>query len=243
MPRALGFFYVAYLSLILSLFSSVTFRIRALPVADELVGWLGQNLPPLKVTREGIEMGVKEPTLLSHPRWGPLLYLDPVSEFPKSPDLEKAFVMITHKHVAYRNLTSGEYRIQSLLPKTEPRKWQDLVITGNGLARNWQRLKPFFNALFFVVAFVGTYLWKLLGGFFYSLVGLLVNLFRPERLPYRSILDLAFFVLTPVTWLQVLSLIFPAWRLPLNMLTSLLITSLYLTLAILGTQPSRLQQE
>lgn len=243
LPQALGFLYLAYLSLFLSVWALFMFRLYSLPVADELTAWLAKGLPEMTFTREGVQMELKEPLLLTHPRWGPLLYLDPASDSPKTEDLEKTLVVITRTKVAYRDPATGESRIRNLTPKEGPGKWRDLTITGNVILNLWKRLKPLAASLFFIVAFVGFYLWKLLAGLLYSIVGLLFNHFRTERLPYPSLLNLTFFALTPVVWLQIFAWSFTKWPIPLNFLTAFLVTTLYLAFAVLFTQERRAQTE
>lgn len=240
LPRALGFLYLAYLSFIFAVIAGVVFRIQALPVADDLFFWLSRNLPEIKITRQGLEMAVAKPLLLIHPRWGSLLYLDPDNEFPKSEDLKKALIVVTPKNIAYRDLSTGEYRIQSIAPRLKPNKeWQDFLITGDKVDQFWRTMKPFLSVLLFLFTFAGTYLWKLLAALVYSLVGIFVNMFRTERLPYRSILELTIFTLTPVTLLQIVLMLFSNIPIPMNFFTALLITSIYITVVILGTQQLR----
>lgn len=237
--QAAGFLYLAYLSLLFSLLGLFAFRFQFVPVANDLVDWAAKSIPETTFTLEGVQMKIEEPLLLTHPRWGPLLYLDPQSDFPKPDDLGKALVIVTRTKVAYRDPRGGEVRIQELVPAERPEKWQNLVVTGERIKRVWRQMRPWTGAIFFVSLFVGIYLWKLLAGLFYSLVGLILNLFRTERLRYPSILNLSFFVLTPVSLLQILTWLFPEWPIPLNFLTALLVTSLYLTLTLLLTQRPR----
>lgn len=235
-PQSLGFLYLAYLSFLVSTGAGLLFRNNSLPAADELVDWLGRRIPEIVFTREGVRMGIKEPLLLSHPRWGALLYLDPTHEVPKSEDLEKALVVLAQKKAAYHDPNTGESRLRSLIPNQTQKEWKDLTVTGEGVLRFWRRIQPWVFLVFFGITFMGFYLWKLLAGLVYSLIALLLNRFRTERLRYPSLLNLTFFALTPVVGLQFLSWNFPRWPIPLNPITAFLITSLYLALAILWTQ-------
>lgn len=238
LPKSLGFLYPAYLSLWVSLLALIMFRLQFQPLAQDFVEWLSQNLPTLKVTQEGIVMDLQEPRLMTHPQWGAFLYLDPVNEIPKMEDLDKAFFVITKTSVAYQDPVTGGRRIRRLLPEKQQANWRDATLTGEALSRFWRISKPFVSSIFFVILFIGIYLWKLAAGFFYSLIGLIINLFRMERLSYAAVLQLSFFALTPLTLLQVWLGTFPLVWFPLNFFTGALITSLYLALAILGTQQS-----
>lgn len=238
LPKSLGFLYPAYLGLWVSLLALIMFRLQFQPLAEDFVKWLSQNLPTLKITQEGIVMDLEGPRLLTHPQWGPLFYLDPVNETPKTEDLDKALFVITKTSIAYQDPVSGERGIRRILQEKRQADWRDATLTGESLSRFWRTAKPFVSSIFFVILFIGIYLWKLAAGFFYSLIGLIINLFRMERLSYGAVLQLSFFALTPLTLLQVLVGTFPLAWFPLNFFTAALITSLYLALAILGTQQS-----
>jgi len=236
LPKGLGFLYPAYLSFWVALLALIMFRLQFQPLAEDFVGWLSQNLPTLKVTQEGIVMDLQAPRLLTHPQWGPLFYLDPLNDLPKMEDLDKALFVVTKTSIAYQDPGSGERRIRQLPKGKQRANWRDATITGETLSRFWRASKPFVSSIFFVILFVGIYFWKLAAGFFYSLLGLIINLFRMERLSYGAVLHVSFFALTPVTLLQVWLGTFPLGWFPLNFFTAALITSLYLALAILGTQ-------
>lgn len=236
-PVASGFLYLAYLSLLLSVYGLLIFRIQFLPLADDLVIWAKENLPEMVLTRQGIQMKLSEPRLLTHPKWGALIYLDPARDFPEPADIEKAYLVVTRTQVGYRDPSTGQLRIQDLLPKTAAKGWRDATLTGNTVGLIWRKLAPWLSAIIFVSSFVGVYLWKLTAALGYSLAGLLLNRFRSVRLGYASILKLSLFAITPVTLLQTLAWQFPDWPIPLNFLTSFVVTTLYLALAILVTQP------
>ena len=233
---ASGFFYVGYLSLILTFTVLLAYRIYFFPSADQFMKWLGGNLPPLTVTRQGVQMELKQPLLLTHPQWGPLVYFDPVSEAPKPEDLEKALVIVTRTTLSYRDPRSGETRIQRLIPEPRKGEWRDMVLTGDRLLFLWSRTRPLVGITVVLGFFIASCLWKLLVGLLYSLVGLLFNRFRREPLTYSAVLNVAFFALTPVTLLQGVGWLVPAFVLPFGFLISLVLTAAYLAFGILATQ-------
>jgi hypothetical protein len=238
-PRGLGFLYIAYLSLLLSTATAFLVRVQVLPVADEVVTWLGESLPQMVFTREGVRMEIKQPLLLNHPRWGPIFYFAPEDSFPEQGDLGKAAILVTRTHAAYRDPRKNQYRIQSLVPAPAQANWRDIAVSGPGVTLFWERLRPFLGGIIFLTTFVVLYLWKLLAGIFYSLIGLLLNLFRSERLPYGFILNLSFFALSPFALLQGISWLVPGFQIPRNVFLALAVTSLYLALGILATQKRR----
>lgn len=214
----------------------VVFRVRFLPVADEFAGWMKTTMPQMTFSREGVQMSNPEPRVLSHPQLGPVFYLDPTKDLPETADYDKAILIITRTKLAYRDPQSQEFRIQDLTSKTDRPGQPSLTLTGDSISLFWRKLSPWLSLATAVVTFISFYVWKLLAALFYSLLGLLLNLFRSERLRYGVVLNLTFFALTPVILLQSLQLIFPAWPVPLNWITGFLVTALYLALALLATQ-------
>ena len=235
-PLAVGFYFLAYLSLLFSIWALILFRIHTLPLIDDFAGWLGISLPKITVTEEGLQLEKKEPVLLTHPRFGAIAYIDPTSDTPKPEDLEKAFVILTRTKVIYRNPETGEVRMQNLISARRRQHWGDAVVTGDKVVGFWNRTKPFALAIFFFIVFTGTYVWKLLAGLAYSLVGLIFNRFRKDRLSYGKVLSATFFSLAPVSVLEWFAWQFPRLHLPVNPFVSIAVTLVYLGLALLCTQ-------
>lgn len=235
-PVSRGFLYLGYLSFLLALYGMILFRIQWMPAANEFVGWLKQNLPEMTLTRQGLEMKIAEPRLLTHSRWGALIYLDPVKDSPDPADLEKAAVVITRTKIGYRDPSTEELRIQNIVRQGNAANWRDATFTQETITQLWRRLSPWLAAIFFLTSFVGLYLWKLTAALLYSLIGILLNLFRKAKLRYASILNVSFYALTPLALLQALVWLFPNFPLPVNLLTSLALTALYLAFAILAAQ-------
>ena len=230
-----GFSYLGYLSAIFALSSLVMFAAISIPVADELAKWFASNLPEMTFTRQGVQMGINQPVLLSHPRWGPILYLDPANDSPQPQDMNQALLVIARTQVAYQNPSGGGYRLQKITPPPNQKEWHDLRINNGILNMFWTRVRPFLYPLSFVVAFLAAFFWKLAAGLFYSLIGLILNRFRNQKLNYGAILNLSILALTPVALLQIAGFTTPL-HVPTNFGVTLVVTTLYLTLGILGTR-------
>ena len=238
-PSGQGFFYLAYLSFFAALLSIHVLQSQFLPAASNFIGWLGKNLPEMTLTSQGMRMKIDKPLLLSHPEWGPVLYLEPTKDIPEPADLQKAFLVLTRTKVGFGGGPGGgKYQIQDLVSKKNQASAAELPINEETIQRGWSRVVPVLKPILFVLFFAGIYLWKMMAGFFYSLIGLLFNLFRIEKLSYSAVLNTTFFALTPVTFLQMLAVEIPKWPLPANLLTALTVTTIYLGYAILGTQQS-----
>lgn len=234
-PLKRGFLFLFYLSLLFSVWASVLFYRRSLPSIDEFIGWLGANLPQINLTKQGLELQTKEPVLLTHPRFGPLIYIDPTIDTPHKEQVDKAPVVLTHTKAVYHNTNTGEIRMQSLVP-TDTRKWKPAVITGEKVLKVWRRVRPLISIIFFGIVSTATFFWKLLAALGYSLVSLILNLLRKQRLNYKQIFNATIFALAPPSVLQWISWQFPALQLATHFFIIFPVTVLYLGIAILATQ-------
>ena len=230
-----GFLYLGYLSLLFSLWAFVLFSRFSVPAMGEFVSWLGKNLPKMILTPQGMQLEPNEPKLLTHPKYGAILYLNPTIDSPTTEDFSKALVIFTRTKAAYHNPRTGEVRMQSLV-SAEGAQRKKIEITGDKLIRFWGRSKPWLGVVFFFSMFVGTYLWKLVAVLIYSLAGLVVNLFRRNRLSYGRLLQLTIFALTPMSLFQWFSWQFPAFHLHAGFLISFLVTTVYLGFILFATQ-------
>ena len=99
------------------------------------------------------------------------------------------------------------------------------------------RVWPRYLALLVFILFFGIfYLWNLMLGLVLSVVAMLLNTFRKERLPYPFLLNIAFFSLAALTLLECLQWFYPTAMLPLLGVAGILLTLFYLGVGILGTQ-------
>ena len=239
---AFGFLYVGYLSFLLSLWAFILFSRYSVPALGEFASWLGGNLPKMILTSQGMQLEPNEPKLLTHPKYGAVLYLNPNIETPQAEDFSKALVILTRTKVAYHNPRTGEVRMQSLIPAASSQR-KEIEITGNQLIRMWNRAKPLVAVAFFFSVFAGTYLWKLVAALIYSSAGLLINLFRRKRLNYSRILQMSIFALTPMSLFQWFSWQFAALHLQTGFLISFLVTGVYLAFILLATQEKPAENE
>lgn len=233
-----GFLYLFYLSLLFGAGATFAFAARAVPPAGEFMRWLGDSLPDLKFTPQGLETPATQPFSLTHPRWGRILTIDTTRETVDIEEAKNSYIYLTKKKVYAAGGRQDEFRILDLTPQTEQAlaNWRDFTLTGSFLMTAFQRILPFSFPFVFGGAFVLFFMWKLLAALFYSLLAMLINLFRKARLSYTRLLNLSFFAMSAVIGLQWISAMFPAFPVRLNFLWSLLITALYLGFGILGTQ-------
>jgi len=235
-----GLAYLVYLSSLYAAAIAIALLAFWLPAADRFVDWLAPNLPEVKLTDHGAVMDAPQPFVLTHPTLGTLLAIDTRVETPSADDLRGAPVFfVSRTQVVVSEGREGQRRVYDLVPQTpEARaRWEGLVVNGASVKRIYGRLRLLAAPLAFVACLVFFFVWKLLAALAYSLLGLVLNMLRRERLPYASILTLACFAMTAVILLQTLAAFGALGSFRVSYLTAWLVTGAYLALAMLLPGP------
>ncbi len=235
-----GLAYLVYLSSLYSAAIAIALLAFWLPAADRFVDWLAPNLPEVKLTDHGAVMDAPQPFVLTHPVLGTLLVIDTRVETPSADDLRGAPVFfVSRTHVVVSEGREGQQRVYDLVPQTpEARaRWEGLAVNGASVKKMYGRVRLLAAPLAFVACLVFFFVWKLLAALAYTLLGLVLNLFRRERLPYASILTLACFAMTAVIVLQTLAAFGAFGSFRLSYLAAWLVTGAYLALAMLLPGP------
>ncbi|MFA5159346.1 MAG: DUF1189 family protein [Candidatus Omnitrophota bacterium] len=217
--------YLAGLSVVLVM---MVLSARVMPRVDAFIDWTKLNMPAMVWTPEGLSLeNGQTSAVLTHPRLGTIISFDMTKTNVTEADMGKAYVMVTAKKIFLRrapgqiegrDITGAGMRSSQQLP---PR----VRINGDIVVKMYQNIKgamafvmPFLMIIFFFMFF-------LVANLFYSLVGLLFNLMRSERLRYGAIFNLTCFATTAaftLTWLRVLiPLRALNWPLVLNVVINL----------------------
>lgn len=231
-----GFLYLAFLSFIYALLILFFFWTPFKPNVDKFVDWFAANLPQLTLTKEGVVTSVTQPFELKNPVYGSVLVINTTQDgIEKMPE---TLIYMTKTKLVFKNPNRNELRVFELVPSTEEAKakWKDFVLTGPFLEGWYKKLVPIVIPAILIAVFWMFFVWKILASLFYSLIALIINLFRREKLGYTKLLTLSMFALTPVAVLQMIGMFIPRMGLALNFFTSIILTSLYLALGILATQ-------
>lgn len=237
---SLGFLYLLYLSAILSILFFWLFFIYAVPQADRFVEWVKAKMPVLTWAEEGLRMDRPSPYVMEHPEFGPLVVFDTTKDDIDLEELKKVPVFVSSRKV-YAHQQGGEVRIydlKELMRQVDPKT--GVKIDAAMIDAFYHSIKGpliFFLFLFF---FPSIFIWKLLAGLLYSLLGCVINLFRGKRLSYGAVLNVTFFALTPVSFIEVLQLALPSLgRVPFGIIGSAVVTGIYLFLAVKKTEDDR----
>jgi hypothetical protein len=162
-----------------------------------------------------------------HPQYGTIVLFDMAKTAPTEEDMGKAYILVTSQKVFIkrapgqieeRDITGAGMRSGQQLPSR-------VRIDGDIVVKLYQNIK---GAMAFVVPLfilVVSLVFFLAANLFYSLMGLLLNLMRTEKLGYGAIFNLTCFATSAVFTLAWLRALIPlkvlAWPFAVNILINL----------------------
>jgi len=233
--RSLGraFLYLLYLSAIVTVLFVLLLVTQIVPLADDFVGWFKQDMPSIVWTPAGVSIRETTPYTMFHPEFGPLLIFETDKQNLDLSALEAPVHVTSNK--AYVNRGGGEYRIYDLIgPALEDQFESDAVAIGpEFVQRYYDLVKPWGYALSFLVYLPSIFVWKVIAGLFYALMALILNQTRRVKLEFGTIYIVCLYAMTPAVLIGAILPMIPGLnRLPFGLLGSLLVTAVYLFLAI-----------
>lgn len=204
-----GFLYLFYLSFLFVLLSVFLNQFIVAPIYKDFSTWLASSSPELEITAAGLETPVQQPYLIKHPVFGPLFLIDTSKDLNAlNSDTSKVPILIGKDHVLIRNPARQETRSYDLgkIMKQVEQSSQPVRITKAVILELLNRLYNILVPIVLSIAFVIFFLWKVVAALFYSLIALLLNLFRKEKLSYGKLFTLTCFAMSPVVIIQWISL-------------------------------------
>ena len=226
-----GFAYLAYLTALFCLLAIFLCHFILLPIVKDFGQWLIDVTPEMKITSSGLETKMAQPYLVKHPVIGLLYLIDTTrSEAALLDDRSGAPILIGKDHIVFRGTARHETRMYDFKRVIEQvqKTNRPVSITKQLMYQLARRVYGMIIPLILLFLIPAFFLWKLLVVLFYSVVALLLNLFRKEKLRYRSLFVLSCFVITPVTIIQWMNISIPEVHFNVNMLLSFALTTAYL---------------
>lgn len=243
-----GFAYLAYLTCLFSMLIFFLCQYLLLPLTSSFTEWLVHTTPEIQLTSSGLQLieskanaKVSQPYLVKHPAFGPLYLIDMNKSTAAEllADQSKAFILVGKEHIVIRNTSRNESRVFELkeamaqIQKTN----QPIPLTKKMMRELLSKIQgfviPFVLLLFAPIFFV----WKLLVALIYSLVALILNQFRKEKLRYGSLFTIACFAISPLTVIQWLGLsVSYAVNVQVNVFIGFMLTVVYLVYALFGSK-------
>jgi hypothetical protein len=182
-------------------------------MTNSFVGWMISVTPEVTITKDGLSVTQKQPILVKYPKVGPIYLIDTTKSLEQlAKDESGALVVVGREDIIVKNRgEKGELRIFSLkkvMEKIGTTK-QPVVINKLMMKAIAARLRDMLTPVIVLVAFPFFFIWKLVAVLFYSVIGLVLNLFKKEKLAYGSLFTLCCFAITPVTIIEWMSISIP----------------------------------
>jgi uncharacterized protein DUF1189 len=231
-PLSHGLTYLGWLALLFASAVMVIVSTVWLPAADEFAEWLEINVPEMQITKDGVVTPTPDRAVIAHPRLGTILVVDTSKDVPSAEDLGEATVFVGRRHVTIANGPHGEQRVFDVT-QANGGSWVGTTVDGRFVHDLYGRLRAYAGPLVFLLVVAVFFVWKLLAALVYSVLGVILNRFRKEPLPYASVLNVTFFAMTMVVALQSVALLGGPAPLRVGRLAAWAITGAYLAAALL----------
>jgi hypothetical protein len=230
-----GLLYLGYLTLLFCFLATFLFNLLIFPLVQHFTSWLVQVTPEMTMTATGLKTDVTKPYRAVNPSFGPLYVID-TSKRGVDVLAENANFMIA---VGYDEVLMRDVRAEGapqrvpfneLMAKLSETK-QSIRITKEVMKKLMSQIEGLLLPIALLIAAPFFFTWKLFTALFYSLIALLLNLFRKERFQYRNLFAVSCYAVTPVTVIQFARLSLPEIFF-LNALIAIALTCAYLLFAI-----------
>ena len=233
-----GMLYLIKWAVLFSFLFSFFIAVRVYPEARSFLNWVEGTMPPVQWTPEGLRMSQKSPYEMKHPKYGHFATLNMDKKEITAEEMGDAMIYVTAANIYVREKQKQGLRVYSVLPPAGAKVQRGNMVIDAALLRGLEKnARPALAAFALLLAFSSFFIWKLLGAFFYSTIGMLINLFREEKLSYAAVLNISFFAMTASTVLQLLFTALAVWvKVPFGLWGSLIVTTGYLYAAIKMTE-------
>ena len=231
-----GLLYLLYLAILVSVLVFVLSQALLVPEIRNFSNLLIEETPEMTLTATGLTADVEQPYVVSHPEIGAMYVIDTRKNASAllSTDRSGSPILIAKDGAVIKNPRTGEIRSIDFgkAMGEVARTGEPIQITKPLMSKMSETFQSFFAPIFAVVVFPVFYIWKVVAALLYSLVALLINLARKDKLKYQQLFLVSCYALTPVLILQALDWSTPDFRLHLGFFLSFLLTTAYLAFGI-----------
>ncbi len=204
-----SFLYLLYLCVILNLSLVVWFNVKAGPILDRAVMQVIEKMPVMDFTDQGLSVDHPTPYTVPLLEFGGEDILNLTFDTAKDrltpeeiAELPDTALFVTKKVFYARQRGQGLRMVDfDAERKKNPEKFKpftlDLKTKQGDITKTFRSMKRIGSALVVVAGIMIAFISGLAGALFYSLLGLLFNLARKEKLNYAALLNLAIYAMTP----------------------------------------------
>jgi len=238
-PLFQGIIYVLCLSFLMAMMMTIAFGVLVKPIIDEQAQWFIEQIPELTLTPEGIQANVAQPYFIRAQDGSVIGTINTAEGAASEADMTGVLVYVTKEKVYIRQSEEDirPYDIVDDLAKSLP-EGQTLVITQDTAAAFYKTIMRWSPIFVFIMSLLLILAWKMIAAFIYSVVAIILNLFRKPRLSYSALFNITVCAMTPIWVLQILALFLTFLAVSFNLWASLIVTVAYQAIFIFLTRSS-----
>ncbi len=231
-----GLLYLVMWSFVAAILMMIFFVAVLSPQITEFTQWFKSEMPIIEVRPEGLKIDRQSPYVMSHPKYGHVITFDTTKKDVTREEMGNVLLYVTSTRL-YTQQSGGEIRMYDLTRRTQETAAQTLKVDADFVTGLEKRLKPILGSILAFGTLFLFFIWKMTAALFYSLLGLIINLFRRSKLSYEAVLNTTIFAMTAAMILQFLTLFLAAWvKVPFGFFGAFMITAFYLILGIKVTE-------
>lgn len=223
--------YLFFISLLFTVGGSVAMQLRVGPVVDETFAWLGAEVPTLTFSAGKVTSTATAPKRLVHPKAEEVaVMIDTARVEPvtlQAMQEAKVLAYLTN-NALYLEQQPGKVEVYDLSKAALERP---LVVDGKFFREAAGALKRVVYPLAIVTVFIFAAAWTALAGLFYAVLAMLLNSIAGGALTFGALFQIAIHAQTAALLIRIIMAFLP-FMVPLSGLLTILVTSVYLWMAV-----------
>lgn len=232
--------YLGYLALLFAVAATWAVKVRVMPVVAETFDWLEKTMPPLTFSGGKLSTPLQAPLTVRHPKMASVgVIIDSNRTEPVTPQMleQNNVVGYLTGNALYVIRSPGQLEVYDFSKTAAAGGSKPTVIDGE-FYRNAAKLC---GTIIYPSAAAASFLfflaWKLLSSLIYSMVAMMINASTEAKLAYAPLFNISVYAQTLITVIQAMLLFIPG-QVPMFSLAALIITGVYLWLAIKTNGPT-----
>ena len=223
--------YLFFISLLFTVGGSVAMQLRVGPVVDETFAWLAAEVPTLTFSAGKVTSADPAPKRLVHPKAQEVaVMIDTARTEPVTLQFMQEAKVLAYltNNALYIEQQQGKIEIYDLSKAALERP---MIVDSKFFREASGALKKVVYPLAILTVFVFAAAWTALAGLFYSLFAMLLNSLAGGALTFGALYQIAIHAQTAALLVRIVMSFLP-FIVPLSGLLTILITSVYLWMAV-----------
>jgi len=223
--------YLFFISLLFTIGGSIAMQVRIGPVVDETFDWLGREVPPLTFSNGKVTSAEAGPKRIEHPKAPDVaLMIDTARVDPVTLPMmkEKKVLAYLTNNALYIEQQTGRVEMYDLSKAAQDRP---MVVDAKFFKDAAGALKKVVYPLAVITVFVFAAAWTAVLGLVYALLAMLMSSMAGGTLTFGALYQIAIHAQTTALLLRIIMAFLP-FMVPMSALLSIVITAVYLWMAV-----------